>query len=178
MMSEDVLKTLADMGCYRVWIGSESGSQRILDAMRRGVKTEQVHWATKQAQKAGIQVGMFLMWGYDGETFEDIEATVEHVKRCNPDIFFTTVSYPIKNTAYFERVSGLVTLGKRWEEGTDRDYAIAGRPSKAYYQIADRWLKKEMAAVRAEDAESAGALLEEAASAKAELLRQSPVLTT
>ena len=103
-MREDILETLAAMGCYRVWIGSESGSQRILDAMERGVTTEQVQWVTKAAQRHGMEVGMFLMWGYEGEEIEDIEATIEHVKKCNPDIFFTTVAYPIMNTAYYQTV--------------------------------------------------------------------------
>ena len=102
MMKDEVLETLAALGCYRIWIGSESGSQRILDAMERGVTAEQVQWATRAAQRHGIQVGMFLMWGYEGETLEDMEATVEHVKKANPDVFFTTVAYPIKNTGYFE----------------------------------------------------------------------------
>lgn len=176
MMSDDVLQTLADMGCYRIWIGSESGSQKILDAMQRGVKAEQVQWATKAAQKAGIQVGMFLMWGYDGETFTDIEATVEHVKKCNPDIFLTTVSYPIKNTAYYRKVSELVTLGANWDQGSDRDYQIANRPPKAYYQNADRWLKKEMAAARSPDPDAAASLQEEAVSARTELMRESAAL--
>lgn len=148
MMKEEVLETLARMGCYRIWIGSESGSQRILDAMRRGVKVEQVQWATEAAHRHGIQVGMFLMWGYDGEELEDIEATIALVKKCNPDLFLTTVSYPIMNTEYFRKISGLVTLNERWAEATDRDYAIAERPPKAYYEHADRWLKNEMAAFR------------------------------
>jgi radical SAM superfamily enzyme YgiQ (UPF0313 family) len=63
MMKEDVLATLAEMGCKRIWIGSESGSQRILDGMQRGVTVEQVQWATQAAQRHGIEVGMFLMWG-------------------------------------------------------------------------------------------------------------------
>jgi len=63
MMRDEVLETLAELGCYRIWIGSESGSQRILDAMERGVTAEQVQWATHAAQRHGIQVGMFLMWG-------------------------------------------------------------------------------------------------------------------
>jgi len=172
MMTDQVLETLAEMGCYRIWIGSESGSQKILDAMQRGVKVEQVQWATHAAQRHGIQVGMFLMWGYHGETVADIEATIEHVKRCNPDIFLTTVAYPIKNTTYFEKVSGLVTLGKKWEEASDRDYQIFNRP-KSYYQNADRWLKKEMAAVRSEDPHTAAGLREEAAAARSALISES-----
>jgi radical SAM superfamily enzyme YgiQ (UPF0313 family) len=136
------------MGCYRIWIGSESGSQRILDAMERGVTAEQVQWATKAAQRHGIEVGMFLMWGYDGEEIEDIEATIEHVKQCNPDIFFTTVAYPIMNTTYYHEVAERVQLTKDWAEASDRDYVIQGRHSRTYYKYADQWLRQEVAAFR------------------------------
>ncbi|MCY2990270.1 MAG: radical SAM protein [Planctomycetota bacterium] len=148
LATDEVLATLADMGCQRIWIGSESGSQRILDAMRRDVTVEQVLWAVKAAQRHGIQVGMFLMWGYEGEGIEDIAATVEHVKRCDPDVFFTTVAYPIKNTAYFEAVADRVHLDKAWSEATDRDYRVRGQRSGAYYKNADRWLRGEVAACR------------------------------
>ena len=148
MMREEVLETLARMGCYRIWVGSESGSQRILDAMERGTTVEQVRWATRAAQRHGIQVGMFLMWGYEGETIDDIAATVEHVRLANPDVFLTTVSYPIKNTAYYRAVADRVVPGRPWAEGSDRDYAVRGRPRRAYYQQADRWLKGEVAADR------------------------------
>jgi anaerobic magnesium-protoporphyrin IX monomethyl ester cyclase len=150
MMKEDVLETLARMGCYRVWIGSESGSRRILDAMERGVTPEQVQWATHAAQRHGIQVGMFLMWGYEGETADDIRETIEHVKRSNPDVFFTTVSYPIKNTAYYHEIADRVVLGKDWDEATDRDYVVKGRHSRGYFKHADQWLKNEVAAHRLE----------------------------
>ena len=150
MMRDEVLATLAEMGCYRVWIGSESGSQRILDAMERGVTAEQVRWATQAAQRHGIQVGMFLMWGYEGETLEDIEATVEHVKQAHPDVFFTTVAYPIKDTAYYDAVTDRIVSPLPWEEATDRHYQIRGRHSRAYYRQADRWLRGEVAGNHAE----------------------------
>ena len=136
-------------GCYRIWIGSESGSQRILDAMERGVTVEQVQWATKAAQRHGIEVGMFLMWGYEGETLEDIEATVAHVVAAQPDVFLTTLAYPIKNTGYYDKVADRVTLDRPWAEATDRDHQIAGRRDRGYYRHADRWLKGEAAAARA-----------------------------
>jgi anaerobic magnesium-protoporphyrin IX monomethyl ester cyclase len=169
MMKEEILKTLAEMGCYRIWIGSESGSQRILDRMERGVKVEQVEWATHAAHRYGIQVGMFLMWGYEGETIDDIEATVDLIKRCNPDVFLTTVSYPIKNTGYFRKVSDLVVLKGDWATSTDRDYALTNRPPKSYYENADKWLKKEVAAARLSPMDAAGAeqLRAEAAMARA-----------
>ena len=143
-LNAQVMDTLAELGCFRVWIGSESGSQRILDAMERGVTAEQVRTAVAFAKSRGIKTGMFLMWGYEGEELEDIEATVEHVKRSNPDVFFTTVSYPIKGTPYFEDVSPRLVSLKSWAEGSDRDYRIRGRHSRRFYQYADQLLRSEV----------------------------------
>jgi anaerobic magnesium-protoporphyrin IX monomethyl ester cyclase len=139
-----VVETLAAMGCFRVWIGSESGSQRILDAMERGVTVEQVQNAVELCRSAGIQTGMFLMWGYEGEELSDIEATVEHVKKTDPDIFFTTVAYPIKGTPYFSDVAGRVQNGKPWSEGSDRDFRILKRHSRQFYRFADKLLRSEV----------------------------------
>jgi anaerobic magnesium-protoporphyrin IX monomethyl ester cyclase len=139
---------LRELGCYRIWIGSESGSQRILDAMQRGVSVEQVRRACQLAHAHGIQVGMFLMWGYEGEELEDIAATVEHVKVTNPDIFFTTVSYPIKGTGYFDKVRDRIRSPLPWQEASDRDYVIAGRRGKDFYRLADQWLRNEVEAAR------------------------------
>jgi radical SAM superfamily enzyme YgiQ (UPF0313 family) len=168
LQSESAVATLRELGCYRIWIGSESGSQRILDAMERGVTVEEVQRATKLAQQHGIEVGMFLMWGYEGEELEDIAATVEHVKRSSPDIFFTTVAYPIKGTPYFEAVSNRARLPVPWAEASDRDYVIAGRRGRDYYRLADVWLRSEVAAARlaSSDPRRASELHEEARSAR------------
>ena len=128
-----VAETLAELGCFRVWIGSESGSQKILDAMQRGVTVEQVRKRSRLCRAHGIQTGMFLMWGYEGEEPSDIEATVEHVKTCLPDVFLTTVSYPIKGTPYYDEVAPrLVGIGD-WARSSDREFKIAGRHSRRYY---------------------------------------------
>jgi anaerobic magnesium-protoporphyrin IX monomethyl ester cyclase len=148
LQTEVAVTALRDLGCYRIWIGSESGSQRILDAMQRGVSVEQVRRACGLAKSHGIQVGMFLMWGYEGEEFEDIAATVEHVKATDPEIFFTTVSYPIKGTGYFDKVRERVRAPLPWHEATDRDYLIAGRRERDYYRLADQWLRNEVEAAR------------------------------
>jgi anaerobic magnesium-protoporphyrin IX monomethyl ester cyclase len=143
-LSGQVIETLAEMGCFRVWIGSESGSQRILDAMERGVTVEQVQTAVALCKSAGIQTGMFLMWGYEGEDLSDIEATVEHVKRTDPDIFFTTVAYPIKGTPYFADVAGRVESLKPWRDSSDRELRIRSRHSRQFYRFADNLLRTEV----------------------------------
>jgi anaerobic magnesium-protoporphyrin IX monomethyl ester cyclase len=148
LQTETAAAQLRELGCYRIWIGSESGSQRILDAMQRGVSVEQVQRACRLAKANGIQVGMFLMWGYEGDELEDIAATVEHVKATDPDVFFTTVSYPIKGTGYFDKVRQRVLAPIAWHEGSDRDYVISGRRGKDYYRLADQWLRNEVDASR------------------------------
>jgi anaerobic magnesium-protoporphyrin IX monomethyl ester cyclase len=150
MLKEEVIRTLAEMGCFRIWLGSESGSPRILDAMRRGITPEQVQWVVRTAQRHGLQVGLFLMWGYEGEELGDIEATIDHVTKANPDIFFTTVVYPIKNTPYYELVADRLLLPEDWAAASDRDIKIKGRHSRRYYKYADQWLRNEVEACRLE----------------------------
>src|SRR5580700_438030 len=143
-LSLQVVETLAEMGCFRVWIGSESGSQRVLDAMKRGVRVEQVQAGVDMCKSHGIQTGMFLMWGYEGEELDDVEATIRHVKKTDPDIFFTTVAYPIKGTPYFAEVADRVEGLKLWSEGSDRDFRIRNRHSRQYYRFADKLLRSEV----------------------------------
>jgi radical SAM superfamily enzyme YgiQ (UPF0313 family) len=144
-VSAPIADALADLGCFRVWIGSESGSQRVLDAMERGVTIKQVRSAVQLFRERGIQTGMFLMWGYDGEEIEDIEATVDHVKASMPDIFLTTVAYPIKGTPYYEDVAPRLVNPTQWEQTTDRELRIRNRHSRNYYRFADLLLKNEVA---------------------------------
>ena len=139
-----VVQTLAEMGCFRVWIGSESGSQRILDAMERGVTVEEVQAAVSLCRSNGIQTGMFLMWGYEGEELDDVEATIQHVKKTDPDIFFTTISYPIQGTEYGSQVADRVERLKAWNVSSDRDVQIRGRHSRRFYGFADQLLRSEV----------------------------------
>jgi radical SAM superfamily enzyme YgiQ (UPF0313 family) len=149
-MTEKVADQLAELGCFRLWIGSESGSQRVLDAMDRGVTVEQVQSAVEMCRARGIQSGMFLMWGYEGEQLDDIEATIGHVKRTNPDVFFTTLAYPIKGTPYYGEVKDRVLSQKPWAETSDREFNVAGRGSRELYDIADRLLRDEVELTRKE----------------------------
>ncbi|HEV8538651.1 MAG TPA: radical SAM protein, partial [Bacteroidota bacterium] len=92
-LNEDILRKMADLGSFRIWYGSESGSQRILDAMQRRVSVEEIRNTTRIAQRYGIQAGLFVMLGYPGEEIGDIESTTEHLKQTNADTFLTTVAY-------------------------------------------------------------------------------------
>lgn len=143
-MTEEVADLLAELGCFRLWIGSESGSQRVLDRMERGVSVGQVQSAVQMCRTRGIQSGMFLMWGYEGEELTDIEETIAHVKRSNPDVFFTTLAYPIKGTTYHSEVRERVRNDKPWAETSDRESTVTERAPRRVYEIADRLLRDEV----------------------------------
>jgi len=174
-LNEEAMDLLASLGCFRVWIGSESGSQRILDSMQRGVKLDQVQRAVQLSKTRGIESGMFLMWGYEGEELEDIEATIQHVSRTQPDIFFTTVSYPIKGTPYYKKIQDDLIQLAPWGTSSDREIKIRGRHSRRYYSFADKLLRSEVALARmrgvnAPDEQEVSRLAEEIRNARTGLM--------
>ncbi|HYP20740.1 MAG TPA: radical SAM protein [Chloroflexia bacterium] len=143
-LDAEVIAALSEMGCSRLWIGSESGSQRVLDAMDRKTRVEDVQRKTHMLREAGVETGMFIMMGYEGEQIEDLEATVDHLKKSDPDLFLTTVAYPIKGTPYYNEVESRVLESMPWHERTDRDLTVAGRRSKRFYSFATRWMVNEV----------------------------------
>lgn len=143
-MNEEVIQLLKRAGCFRVWIGAESGSQRIIDKMDRRVDVQKVREMIIKAQEAGIQAGTFIMLGYPGETEEDIEETVNHLKTSNPDYFTITVAYPIKGTDLYTEVKADFTQTLDWSESTDRDIDFKRTYSRRYYDFAVRYIVNEV----------------------------------
>jgi anaerobic magnesium-protoporphyrin IX monomethyl ester cyclase len=144
-LGEETADLLRELGCFRVWIGSESGAQRILDAMDRRVTVEQVRRATSLLQERGIEVGLFVMLGYEGEEPADLRATVDHLKATAPDTLLTTVAYPITGTPYHQDVRDRLRAEGPWAERTDRDWMIRGRHTRLYYSFAQQWVEGEVA---------------------------------
>jgi anaerobic magnesium-protoporphyrin IX monomethyl ester cyclase len=143
-MNEAVIRALKSTGCRRVWIGSESGSQRVLDAMDRRVTVEQIQAMTRLSQRHGIEVGMFVMLGYPGETRDDIEATIRHLKAARPEHVLTTVAYPIRGTAFYEEMRGHMEIPSLpFAEWNDRMIHLSGRFPKRFYWFANRRVVNE-----------------------------------
>lgn len=139
-MNDEVLDMLKDSGCFRVWIGAESGSQRIIDAMDRRVQAEQVQQMTLAAKAKGIETGTFIMLGYPGETEQDIELTLKHLKTANPDLFTITIAYPIKGTGLYEDIEDRIIKQPDWFNSTDRDIDFVRTYPRSYYDYAVRWV--------------------------------------
>jgi radical SAM superfamily enzyme YgiQ (UPF0313 family) len=151
MQDNDLIKELALMGCRRIYIGSESGSNRILRNMRRGVTTEQVLHAVELCRQNKIETAIFIMWGYEGETPDDIELTIKHILNTQPDIFFTTIVHPIKNTPYYADICHKILFPGNWSTANDKQITIKDRKPAAYYEAADNWLRNAVKAHKLKD---------------------------
>ena len=147
-LDDEIIGTLAEMGCFRIWVGAESGSQRVLDLMKRRTDASRMREVFGSLQRHGIEAGTFIMVGYDGETLDDLEATVDYLKDAAPDTFLTTVAYPIKGTEYYDQVADRLEPEAAWPTGSDRDLRVVGSGSTRYYEHAIRWMVNEVALAR------------------------------
>jgi radical SAM superfamily enzyme YgiQ (UPF0313 family) len=118
-VTEPITRALAAAGCRTAWIGAESGSQRILDAMEKGTRVEQIEHASRLLRAHRIEVGFFLQFGYPGEGREDIEQTIAMVDRCRPDDIGISVSYPLPGTPFYERVRRQMGATQNWVDSED-----------------------------------------------------------
>ncbi len=144
----DDVEGLRRAGCQIVWMGAESGSQKILDAMEKGITVGQIHEAVRQLHAAGIQAGLFLQFGYPGETQEDIERTLQMVRDCMPDDIGMSVSYPLPGTKFYEAVKVQLGDKQNWKDSADLDMLYRGPFSTAFYRQLHRALHLEFRARR------------------------------
>lgn len=121
-------------GCRTVWMGAESGSQRILDAMEKGTTVEHIAAARRLLGATGIDVGYFLQFGYPGETRADIEATLELVRATQPDDIGISVSYPLPGTPFFDRVKAQLGVTQNWRSSDDLAMLYHGPFTTAFYR--------------------------------------------
>jgi anaerobic magnesium-protoporphyrin IX monomethyl ester cyclase len=114
-----VAHALAASGCRMLWMGAESGSQKVLDAMDKGLRVEDIKTANRLLQASGIGVGVFLQFGYPGETWTDIEATLQLARELEPADIGVSVSYPLPGTGFHERVRQELGAKQNWVDSSD-----------------------------------------------------------
>jgi radical SAM superfamily enzyme YgiQ (UPF0313 family) len=134
---------LQHSGCEIVWMGAESGSQKILDAMDKGTRVEQIYTAAQWLHANGIRVGFYLQFGYPGETQEDIQATFRMVRECRPDDIGMSVSYPLPGTPFYERVKNELGIQQNWIDSHDLAMLYHGPYPSIYYRQLHKVLHSE-----------------------------------
>jgi anaerobic magnesium-protoporphyrin IX monomethyl ester cyclase len=121
-------------GCAEVWMGVESGAQKILDAMEKGIRLDQVPKARENLRKEGIRAGYFLQFGYPGETWEDILSTVELVRDTRPDDIGVSVAYPLPGTKFFQQVQAQLGTKTNWSDSEDLSMMFKGAYTGEFYR--------------------------------------------
>jgi anaerobic magnesium-protoporphyrin IX monomethyl ester cyclase len=134
LMTEEAVAALAQANCSEVWLGVESGSQKILDAMDKGITVDDAVGARHRLRDAGIRACFFLQFGYPGETFEDILATVRLVRESLPDDIGVSVSNPLPRTKFYQMVKAELGVKDHWEDSGDLAMMFQGTYQTLLYR--------------------------------------------
>jgi len=138
LMTRPTVEALERAGCIEVWMGAESGSQRILNAMEKGIRVDQIAEARENLRRHGIRAGLFLQLGYRGEEWDDIEKTIQMVRDVRPDDIGVSVSYPMPNTRFHQIVQAQIGTQANWRDSADLAMMYQGAfPTEFYRALAD-----------------------------------------
>ncbi len=142
LLKENTIDALAESGLEEVWIGAESGSQKILDAMDKGTTIAQIKKATKLLKEKAIKVAFFIQYGYLGETKEDIDKTLQLIKELKPDNIGVSVSYPLPETPFYEKVKHQFKDKTNWKDSDDLALLFKSTFNQDYYRKLQRYTHK------------------------------------
>jgi radical SAM superfamily enzyme YgiQ (UPF0313 family) len=142
MMQENYIKDLARAGCENVWMGAESGSQKILNAMDKGTTVEQISSATRLLKKNNIRPSFFIQFGYLCETKEDIKLTIKMINKLLPSEIGISVSYPLPGTVFYEKVKATMEGKKNWSDSDELALMFRNTYQPAFYKQLHRYVHK------------------------------------
>jgi radical SAM superfamily enzyme YgiQ (UPF0313 family) len=142
LLEDEQIAHLARAGCNNVWVGAESGSQKILDAMDKGTKVEQIYTATRLLKKNGIKPAFFIQFGYPGENMKDIEQTMRMINDLLPEDIGVSVSYPLPGTKFYEQVKHELSGKANWSDSDDLALMFKHTYSAQFYRQLHRYVHK------------------------------------
>ncbi|HEY2721013.1 MAG TPA: radical SAM protein, partial [Chitinophagaceae bacterium] len=142
LVQEDYVSDLARAGCENAWVGAESGSQKILDAMDKGTTIKQIYEATSLLKKHGIHPSFFIQFGYLGETKEDIKKTIRMINELLPYEIGVSVSYPLPGTVFYEKVKADLKEKTNWTDSDELALMFRNTYQPAFYKQLHRYVHK------------------------------------
>jgi anaerobic magnesium-protoporphyrin IX monomethyl ester cyclase len=134
LVSQRMAEALRDAGCREAWLGAESGSQRVLDAMNKGTTVTEIEVARARLKSVGIRVGFFIQLGYMGEQLSDILATRDLLEAARPDEIGVSVSYPLPGTKFYDLVKAQLGGKTHWQESNDLEMMFQGTYTSDFYR--------------------------------------------
>jgi radical SAM superfamily enzyme YgiQ (UPF0313 family) len=144
LLSRETASALKRAGCAEVWMGVESGSQKVLDAMDKGLRVEEVAAARHHLKQEGMLACYFLQLGYPGEHWEDIQKTVSLVRETRPDDIGVSFSYPLPNTRFYARVREQLGAKQNWSDSEDLCVMFKGAYTDHFYRAVRDALHEEV----------------------------------
>jgi anaerobic magnesium-protoporphyrin IX monomethyl ester cyclase len=142
LLDENYVANLASAGCDTVWVGAESGSQKVLDAMNKGIQVAEIGQATDMLRKHGIHPAFFIQFGYPGEAMEDIRMTIQMINRLLPEDIGISVSYPLPGTIFYEMVKKDLTKKTNWTDSDDLSLMFKNTYPPEFYKRLHRYVHK------------------------------------
>jgi anaerobic magnesium-protoporphyrin IX monomethyl ester cyclase len=143
LLKGNTIQELKNSGCETIWIGAESGSQKILDGMDKGTMVEQIYEASERVHNAGMEIAFFIQLGYTNENWGDILLTRKMIRRCLPEDIGISVSYPLPGTVFYERVKKEMKLKSNWRDSDDLDMIFNGTFDRKFYKLLHRMIHYE-----------------------------------
>lgn len=143
LLRGDTIRYLKKSGCEIIWVGAESGSQKILDAMDKGTEVEQIYDAAKKIKNNGMNIAFFIQFGYSGENWDDICKTRKMISDCVPEDIGISVSYPLPRTVFYARVKEQMKSKTNWTDSDDLDMMFSGTYEKSFYKILHQFVHTE-----------------------------------
>ena len=140
LADEETVKALALAGCENVWIGAESGSQQILDAMDKGITIAQIGEATLLMKENGIKPSFFIQFGYPGELKEDIKLTIDMINELLPFEIGISVSYPLPGTVFYDRVKADLKKKTNWTDSDEMALMFSNTFPPSYYKLLHKYV--------------------------------------
>src|SRR5581483_991091 len=148
LVSERMAQALRAAGCQEAWLGAESGSQRVLDAMNKGTTVNEIITARERLRAAGIRVGFFIQLGYLDEQLPDILATRALLETARPDDVGVSVSYPLPGTKFHELVKAQLGDKTHWQDSNDLAMMFRGTYTSDFYRAVRNLLHEQVSLQR------------------------------
>jgi radical SAM superfamily enzyme YgiQ (UPF0313 family) len=142
LLKENNIKDLSRAGCDNIWMGAESGSQKILDAMDKGTTVQQIFDATRLLKKNGINASFFIQFGYPGETYDDIKKTIAMINKLLPYEIGISVSYPLPGTVFYEKVKSELKEKTNWTDSNEMALLFHNNYQPAFYKQLHSYVHK------------------------------------
>lgn len=142
LVQENYIHALARAGCENAWMGAESGSQKILDAMDKGTTIAQIYEATRMLKKHSIHPSFFIQFGYLDETREDIDKTIRMINELLPYQLGISVSYPLPGTKFYEKVKDQLKNKANWTDSDELKLMFQNTYTPAFYKQLHRYVHR------------------------------------